>query len=116
MPKSPRKSPAAPAPGDLVKPKHGKGLLRRGSKPGTNAGGSGRPPSALRAKMRGSLEARLHIAEEVADNPLAAAADRLRALDFLAKYGLGTKQEVTGEDGAPVQSAVVILPALDPRP
>lgn len=74
--------------------------------------GPGRPPSAIRAKMRGSLENRLAIAESIADNPKSSDSDRLRALDFLAKYGLGTKSEVSGEDGAPIHAGVVILPAL----
>ena len=39
--------------------------------------------------MRGSLEERLHIAEEIADKSAAKDTDRLRALDFLGKYGLG---------------------------
>ena len=103
--KSPAKSPAEP--GALVPQPHG-GQIRRGAQPGTNRGGTGRPPSELRRKMRGSLEDRLHIAEEIADSPTAAYSDRMKALDFLAKYGLGTRQEVTGEDGAAIPTEIVV--------
>jgi hypothetical protein len=108
--KSPPETPK-PNPGDLVPPKHGKGLLRHGSKPG-GPPGPGRPPSAIREAMREALADRIAIAEQIADNVEASTSDRLRALDLLAKYGLGTKSEVTGEDGAPIHAGVVILPML----
>ena len=99
--KTPPKTPQA----RMEVPSHGKGMLRRG---GTNEGGPGRPPSELRRKMRGSLEERLHIAEEIAGKETASDSDRLKALDFLAKYGLGTRQEVTGEDGAAIPTEIVV--------
>jgi hypothetical protein len=100
--RAPRKSPGK-SPGALVVPSHGGGLIRRGSLPG-NTPGTGRPPDELRARMRGSLDQRMHVAEEVLDDPRAAVADRLRALEFLAKYGLGTTTTTTdtkGNDPAP---------------
>ena len=42
-------------PGDLVTQVHG-GALRNGSQPGTNKGGSGRPPNELRGTLREILE------------------------------------------------------------
>lgn len=91
--KIPAEIPAPP----LVPQPHG-GALRRG---GPNKG-AGRPASEIRAKMRGALWKRLKIAQEIADDPKANSSDRLKALDFLAKYGMGTQQEVSGPDGAPV--------------
>lgn len=115
--KSPGKTPGA-----LVVPSHGGGLIRNGSLPG-NTPGTGRPPSVLREKLRGSFEDRMNVAEDIADGrfvpnmpPAAAAAalalgggdagtnaimaeyaasDRLKALDLLGKYGLGTTQGVS---------------------
>lgn len=104
-----RKRPDEKPAGELVPQPHG-GAIKRGNPKGIDL--PGRPPSELRARMRGSLEERLHIAAAIADDKDATNADRLKALDFLARYGLGTKQEVTGEDGAPVHAGVVILPAL----
>jgi hypothetical protein len=46
-------------------PSHGNGLLRVGNP--HNAGGTGRPPSLIRARCRGSFEARLHVLEAIAD-------------------------------------------------
>ena len=69
-----------------------------GGNPG-NRGGSGRPPSKIRAAMRESLDARIVIAEAIADDGDASPADRLRALDLLAKYGLGTTTTSTDVDG-----------------
>lgn len=88
--KSPAKSPGRDAcgTGALVPQAHG-GAIRDGSLPGTHAGGAGRPASALRSRLRGSMADRIAIVEAIADDPSAAARDRLRAVDLLAKYGLG---------------------------
>ena len=72
----------------LVRQPHG-GALRTGGAPG-NRGGSGRPRNEIRAAMRESLETRLCIAEGIADSPKSNNNDRLKALEFLARYGLGT--------------------------
>ena len=110
--KTPKESPK-PKGGDLVVPEHGRGRIRRGSRKG-NTPGPGRPPSEIRARMRGSLVERLHIAEEIADDPKTSPADRMRALDFLAKYGMGTRSEVTGEDGQAVQVAHMAVHFIKP--
>jgi hypothetical protein len=53
--------------------------------------------------MRESLDARLHVACRIADDPEASNTDRLRALDFLARYGLGTQTENENKsDGRPL--------------
>jgi hypothetical protein len=88
----------------LVPQAHG-GALLAGGLPG-HRGGTGRPPSALRERMRGALEDRVHIAEEIADDPNVSPADRVRALDFLARYGLGTRTELV--DDAPESLKVVV--------
>ena len=75
----------------LVAQAHG-GALLAGGLPG-HRGGSGRTPNALRERMRAALEDRMHIAEEIADDPSVSPADRVRALEFLARYGLGTRTE-----------------------
>lgn len=67
---------------------HG-GALLPGGQPG-NRGGSGRPPSAVRLRCLDSFEARITVAEEIADNSGERPRDRLAALDLLARYaGLG---------------------------
>lgn len=75
---------------------HG-GALLAGGAPG-NPGGPGRPPTALRERLRGSLEQRVQVLEEIADDPEADSRDRIRAIDVLAKYGLGTLRELSVED------------------
>jgi hypothetical protein len=77
----------------LVPQPHG-GALYCSGVPG-HVGGSGRPPSALRERLRGSLEARVSVLEEIADSPEADPADRIRAVDVLARYGLGAASDVT---------------------
>lgn len=57
--------------------------------------------------MCGSLDKRVPIAEAIADNPKSAPSDRLRALEFLAKYGLGTTNTETDTDGNDVTVRVV---------
>lgn len=94
MNESPGDSPPPP-PGSLVPPAHGNGLLRRGSLPG-NTPGTGRPPSAIRERLRGSFDERVKVLEEIADKADASAADRLKAIDLMGKYGLG--KQVDADD------------------
>lgn len=75
--------------------KHG-GWLRRG---GSNGGAGGRPPSAIRATMREALADRIPILEAIADDPKASVADRMKAVDLLGKYGLGTTVTETDTEG-----------------
>ena len=75
----------------LIRQTHG-GALRAGGTPG-NRGGTGAPSSELRARLRGSASERVAIAEEIADDPQASNADRLRAIDLLFKYGLGAAED-----------------------
>ncbi len=118
MPKSAAKSPV------LIPQPHGGALLSGGKRGGTP--GTGRPPSALRERLRGSFEDRIQILEEIADGEITLRltqkcehcgkepsqpaptveevlkivppiTDRLRALDLMAKYGLGTTKELTIE-------------------
>ena len=110
--KSPVKSPAKPRKGELVEQPHG-GKIRRGSKKG-NTPGTGRPASEIRARMRGSLDERIAIAEQIADNPQSSDSDRLKALDFLAKYGMGTKQEHSGPDDSPIPNEIIVTRRIVP--
>lgn len=93
----------------MVVPKHGRGKLLRGGVVG-HRGAGGRTPSALREKMRGALATRIKIAQDIADDEDATSADRLRALDFLGKYGLGTTITETDTEGRDVQISVVRQP------
>lgn len=69
---------------------------------GPKKGEGGAPPSELRKRLRGSFSERVKILEAIADDTTSSAMDRMRAVDLLAKYGLGTTQEVTGKDGTPL--------------
>ena len=78
-------------PSGLIPQPHG-GALRPGAGGGPQPG-SGRPPSELRRRMRVALEERLGVANEIIDDESAKARDRLGALAFLARIGLGGKRE-----------------------
>ena len=93
--------------GELSIPGRNGGRLRNG---GTNKGGPGRPPSEIRSKLRGSFADRIKVAEQIADNPKSSPADRLRALDLLAKYGLGTTITETDTEGNDVTIRVIRVP------
>jgi hypothetical protein len=109
-----------PAVGELVPQPHG-GALRYG---GTNAGGTGRPSSAIRERLRGSFDERIQVLEEIADGkafiPLVyrcpecgfepesvdpaevvksapQIADRLRSIDIMGKYSLDDRKEIKEE-------------------
>jgi hypothetical protein len=72
----------------LIPQPHG-GAIRHGALPHTNGPGPGRPPSELRRRLRGALEERIGVLEAIADDVAAPARDRIRAVDTLARYGLG---------------------------
>lgn len=78
----------------MIPQPHG-GALKSGGNPG-NVGGTGRPPSAIRARMR------QHLDSDVLKKVMAEfEAEKLPTLDvaeFLAKYGLGTMKEVSVEN------------------
>jgi hypothetical protein len=78
---------------EMVPQPHG-GALKVGN-PG-NRGGTGRPPSEIRQRLRGAFEDRIPILEDIADSATASASDRMKAVDLMAKYGLG--KEVSAED------------------
>lgn len=97
--------------GALIPQPHG-GALRNG---GTNKGGTGRPPSIIREQLRGSFADRVAVLEKIADGEAVAKmkapdgketeiqvsadiGDRLKAIDMLAKYGLGTVKEISVEN------------------
>ena len=77
----------------LIPQARGGALFSRGVR--GNRGSPGRPPSALRDRLRGSLEARVGVLEEIADSAGSDPADRIRAVDILAKYGLGAASDVS---------------------
>ena len=81
----------------LVVPKHGRGALLTGGKPG-NRGGPGRPPSAIRKKCQDSFEERVPILESIADNDEARDPDRIKAVEVLGKYGGVDKIALTLEE------------------
>ena len=66
-------------------------MLRVGSVPGGNRGGTGRPRDVVRAAMLKALDDGLPdlLALAKSNDPTV----RIKALDMLAKYGLGTSNE-----------------------
>jgi hypothetical protein len=97
--------------GEMIPQPHG-GALRRG---GTNKGGPGRPPSWFRELARAKLERHVLLEElaKMARSPEVEPRDRIRAIEALLRYGVGTREEVTGPDGKDFPPCVVLLPPLD---
>lgn len=77
-------------PGTLVVPEHGRGKIWQGA-PANPVAGPGRPPNAMREAMRGRLDSvvleRWHREWEEGTVPTKDYAE------FLAKYGLGVKDD-----------------------
>ena len=83
---------------------------------GPKKGEGGRPPSASRAKLRQAFEKSLPVVLEIASGKGGKAVtpgDRLRAVDLLAKYGLGTQQEVDVTSGGKPVTGVIAVPVED---
>lgn len=83
-------------PGKIPQP-HG-GALYAGGVPGNRGGG--RQPAAIRALFRDAAADRIALLREIADGKVedASTQDRLRALEILAKYGMGVVKEVSAEN------------------
>lgn len=75
----------------IVQP-NGKGALYAGGVPG-NQGGTGRPPSSIKALLRESFAKRIPVLEDVADDKEARAGDRIRAIEVLGTFDLRDKGE-----------------------
>lgn len=82
----------------------------RGRGPKKGAPNAGRPPSAIRAAMRTALDERLHILADIADDPTKTPIERMKALDMLGKYGMGTTITETDNDGKDVPRSVLMVP------
>lgn len=91
-------------------PKHGKGKLMSG-----NPYAQGGTPSELRKRLRGSMRDRINVLEEIADDPQSKPSDRLKAIDLIAKYGLGKLTELSTEHvrGKLVETIAIVREELD---
>jgi len=83
---------------------------RRGRGPKPGAPNAGRPPDAVRAACREAFADRVPMLAELADSGTPDV--RLRALDMLGRYGLGTSFTLEPAD-AP--TGVIVLPELAMR-
>jgi hypothetical protein len=73
--------------------KTGNGQFQPGADPRRGhgvKGRSGRPPSVVRAKLRNAAYRRIETLRAIADDPKADAADRLKAIDMMLRYGVGS--------------------------
>lgn len=89
--KSPSSAPIPTATGGVLIPGKGRGPKR-------GAANAGRPPSEVRMVLRESFACRVGLIEAIADNPALSPSERLRALDLMARYGLGATREASVED------------------
>lgn len=72
------------------------GRLLPGGKKG-NRGGSGRPPDKIRAALRKAFDERIPLLMALAESDDDAVA--MKAMDMLAKYGLGTPTAAVDSEG-----------------
>jgi len=83
-----------PEPGALFTPAHGYGALRYGSLPG-NKGGLGARPSRVRAAcLKIVSDEGPQLLREIIRDPTERTAERLKALEIAAKYGLADVEVV----------------------
>lgn len=73
--------------------------IRRGKGPKKGAANAGRPPDEIRKACRLAFEERLHVLSEIADNKSEESGIRIKALETLGKYGLGTTFTPTDTQG-----------------
>ena len=99
-------------------PAHGHGQLRIGN-PG-NKGGHGRTPNRVREEVRALLdeEGLTELKRRFSTRNIKKIGhqDLARFLDVLGKYGLGTKQEISGPDDGPLSHGVLLIPGTPAPP
>lgn len=83
---------------------------RRGRGPTPGAPNAGRPPDAVRRACREAFADRVPMLADLADNGTPEI--RLKALDMLGRYGLGTTFSLDATD---IMSGVIVLPELELR-
>jgi hypothetical protein len=98
--KSARKS----APGRPFTP----GDPRRGRGPKKGAPNAGRPPDAIRAACRASFDARIATLTAFADDDTLDPSVRMKAIETLAKYGLGTTSENAHAHSGPAGEPIAV--------
>lgn len=92
--------------GALVRQTHGGALLRGGVR--GNRGGTGRPRNEIVAALRHALAERIPVLVAIIDDPVSTHAERIRALEVLARYGVGSaSREEDREEQRKVQIVVV---------
>jgi len=74
------------------------GRLRNG---GTNKGGPGRPPDAIRTRCAGLFDAHVDKAVTILKDSTASHGDKLKALDLLGRYG-GLLKQTTEMQGTTI--------------
>lgn len=83
-----------------------KGDPRSGRGPRKGAANAGRPPDQIRLACRLAFDERIATLSKFADDAKLDAATRMKAIETLAKYGLGTMtdntHELSGPQGAPL--------------
>jgi hypothetical protein len=89
----------------MIPQTHGGRLLKAGK--AGNRGGTGAPPSAIRALCRESFSARITIAEQIADDESLCPRDRLKALELLARIGIGALDSTPVSDTDATEAAVL---------
>jgi hypothetical protein len=112
-PKGNRSNSPKKSQGELVVPKHGKGLIRRGSQPG-NTPGTGRPPDAFKALCR-ELASRAETIEAVSgilQNPDHPA--YLGALKWATENGYGKPHQTVSSENLHRHAVIVLPPLLPP--
>ena len=68
---------------------------RAGRGPRKGAPNAGRPPDAIRATCRLGFDERIATLQDIADDETKDPAVRIKAIETLAKYGLGTMTDAT---------------------
>lgn len=91
----------------LRTPKTGIGKLRTGGKPG-NKGGTGRPPDAIRATLRLNFDSRIKVWTAIADDESKDDNLRIKAVEMLAKYGMGTTITPTNTAGGDLPTSIPV--------
>lgn len=89
------------------RPKTG-GRLNKGGTPGHDGSNAGTTPKEVRKKLREMFLKNIETLDKIAKDPKRRPAERMKALEMMAKYGVGIPSTTLNDEGDAVQPSLVI--------
>lgn len=91
------------------------GRLNHGGTPGHDGSNAGATPKAVRDELRRMFMRNITRLETIAKDPKSSKAERMKALEMMAKYGVGVPSTTLNDEGEAV-TPMLVIQEVDERP